>query len=79
MNKLLGWIDRTPLGVLVAMTAWMLVAPIVPEPHLIEKWRMLRQGTLTRPIDLFDVVWHLLPAALLALHLWRMRASTGKS
>ena len=78
MAKRLGWIDRIPMGVLVAMTAWMLVAPIVPEPHLIEKWHMLWQGTLTRPIDLFDVAWHLLPAAVLALRLWRMRASTGK-
>lgn len=69
------WIEHLPLPLLVAMTLWMLGAPFVPEPHLVQKWRMLREGTLTRPLDIFDVVWHLLPAALLALRLWaRARA-----
>jgi hypothetical protein len=26
---------------------------------------MAMNGTLTRPIDIFDVIWHLLPTALL--------------
>jgi hypothetical protein len=39
--------------------------------------RMLSEGTLTRPLDMFDVVWHLLPAVLLALKLYRKH--TGDS
>jgi hypothetical protein len=34
---------------------------------------MLGEGRLTRPLDIFDVVWHLLPALLLALKLARLR------
>lgn len=67
------FIDRLPLWLLVALTLFMLGAPFVPEPHLIEKMRMLSEGTLRRPIDIFDMFWHLLPVALLAIKLARMR------
>lgn len=67
------FIDRLPLWLLVALTLFMLGAPFVPEPHLIEKMRMLSEGTLRRPIDIFDMFWHLLPVALLAIKLARMQ------
>lgn len=67
------FIDRFPLWLLIALTLFMLGAPFVPEPHLLEKMRMLSEGTLTRPIDIFDVFWHLLPVALLAIKLARMQ------
>jgi len=60
-------IDRIPLPLLIGLTIFMLGAPFVPEPHLVEKMRMLAAGTLTRPLDIFDVFWHLLPASLLVL------------
>jgi hypothetical protein len=66
------WIDRIPLFLLILLAAWMAVAPINPEPHLVEKMRMLSQGTLTRPVDIFDLLYHLAPMAILALRLWRM-------
>lgn len=67
------FIHEFPFPILIAITVLMLGAPFVPEPHLVEKARMAMNGTLTRPIDLFDVIWHLLPAALLAWKtvLWR--------
>jgi len=43
------------------------LAPFVPEPHLIEKIRMLIDGTLTRPVDIFDLVMHASPIVLLVL------------
>ncbi len=67
------FIDRFPLWLLIALTLFMLGAPFVPEPHLLEKMRMLSESTLTRPIDIFDVFWHLLPVALLAIKLARMQ------
>ncbi|MDQ1315010.1 MAG: hypothetical protein QG662_1119 [Pseudomonadota bacterium] len=67
------FIDRIPLLLLVLMTLFMLGAPFVPEPHLLEKMRMLSQGTLTRAIDIFDVFWHLFPAALLGVRIARKR------
>lgn len=67
----MGWLDRFPLGVLAVVAAWLAVAPLFPEPHLIEKWRMLLQGTLVKPIDIFDLVLHTAPLVLLAIRLWR--------
>lgn len=65
------WLDRIPLLWLVLIALWLLVAPVVPEPHLLEKLRMLMQGQLTRPMDIFDLLLHSVPALLLALRLWR--------
>ncbi len=45
----------------------MAILPVQPEPHLVEKWRMFLEGTLTRPLDIFDVFWHLLPTFILVL------------
>jgi hypothetical protein len=69
------FIDAIPLPLLIVLTLFMLGAPFVPEPHLVEKARMLAEGTLTRPLDIFDVAWHLLPAGLLAIRLARMQRS----
>ena len=68
---MMGWLDRFPLKLLVAVALWLAVAPIVPEPHLVEKLRMLSQGTLSKPIDIFDLFLHTTPLVLLALRLWR--------
>ena len=65
------YIDKIPFPLLVVITVFMLGAPFVPEPHLVEKMRMLGEGTLTRPLDVFDVFWHLLPATLLAVKIVR--------
>ena len=67
----MGWLERFPLGWLVAIALWLAVAPVVPEPHLTEKWRLLMQGTLSRPIDIFDLLLHTVPLVLLGLRLWR--------
>ena len=67
----MGWLERFPLGWLVAIALWLAVAPVVPEPHLTEKWRLLMQGTLSRPIDIFDLLLHTVPLVLLAWRLWR--------
>ena len=67
------FIDNFPLPLLIAVALFMLGAPFVPEPHLVEKARMLAAGTLSRPIDIFDVLWHLAPSALLVLRVVRMR------
>lgn len=68
---MMGWLDRFPLVWLVVIALYLAVAPIVPEPHLVEKLRMLSQGTLVKPIDIFDLLMHSVPLVLLALRLWR--------
>ena len=68
---MMKWLDRFPLLWLVVLAVWMAVAPITPEPHLIEKLRMLGNGTLSRPLDIFDLCLHAAPLLLLVLRLWR--------
>ena len=46
-------------------------APFFPQPHIVEKISMLLTGTLKRPIDIFDLVWHAWPFALLAYRIRR--------
>jgi len=72
------WLDRIPLLWFVLIALWLLVAPVVPEPHLLEKLRMLMQGQLTRPLDIFDLLLHSVPALLLGWRLWR-DAQRGKN
>ena len=56
-----------PYGALIVLSIFLGLAPFVPEPHLVEKLRMLLQGTLKRPLDIFDLFFHLLPLLLLVL------------
>ncbi len=65
------WIDRIPKWLLVAVAVYLAVAPFVPEPHLTEKWRMLLDGTLSKPIDIFDFFLHSTPLVVLAIRQWR--------
>lgn len=68
----MNWLDRIPLAPLVIIAIMLGLAPFVPEPHLLEKTRMLFQGTLSRPIDIFDLFLHGTPLLLLAAKLARM-------
>lgn len=46
-------------------------APFFPQPHIVEKIRMLLAGTLKRPIYIFDLVWHTWPFMLLGYRIVR--------
>ena len=67
-------LDRIPYPLLIGLALFMALAPFVPEPHLLAKLKMLLDGTLTKPVDVFDLFWHLLPALVLLLKLWRDRS-----
>lgn len=73
----MNWLDRLPLSVLVIAALTLGLAPFLPEPHVWEKLKMLVAGTLTRPIDIFDLVLHGTPWALLGLKL--VRRGTGRA
>jgi hypothetical protein len=66
------WLDRVPAWILIAIVLTLGLAPFVPEPHVWEKLKMLAAGTLERPIDIFDLLYHGAPWMLLALKLARM-------
>jgi hypothetical protein len=72
---MMKFLDRIPLPFLVAIALWLAVAPVVPEPHLLEKLRLLSQGALSRPLDIFDLLLHSVPLVLLAVRLWRRNGS----
>jgi len=65
------FLDKIPYSVLTVFTIFMLLAPIRPMPHVVEKLIMLKNGVLTRPIDIFDLFFHLLPLAVLVLKIIR--------
>lgn len=58
-----------PYSLLIILAIFMGLAPFFPEPHLVEKLRMLFEGTLRRPLDIFDLFFHLFPFLLLLLKL----------
>jgi hypothetical protein len=66
-----NWLDRQPLLIFVIAALTLGLAPFVPEPHLWEKLRMLMAGSLSRPLDIFDLLLHAAPWALLLLKLYR--------
>ncbi len=68
------FIDRIPGIYILAFCLTLGVAPVAPEPHVLEKLRMLFQGELVRPIDIFDLFLHGTPWALLLLKAWRTLA-----
>jgi hypothetical protein len=50
--KAVPWTFLLPVAILLALT------PFKPEPHLVEKLRMLVNGQLARPVDIFDLFMH---------------------
>ncbi|HSM00580.1 MAG TPA: hypothetical protein VK944_10720 [Candidatus Limnocylindria bacterium] len=62
--------NRLDWAVLIIAAVLLGLAPFLPEPHLVEKWRMLANGTLRRPIDILDLLFHLSPLFLIALKLF---------
>ena len=65
MTNLLDYKFLIPLVLLLGF------APFSPQPHIVEKIRVLVAGTLKRPIDIFDLVWHAWPFVLLAYRIYR--------
>lgn len=51
-------LDKIPLSTLLIVGILLGLAPMQPEPHLVEKLRMLSQGVLSKPIDIFDLLMH---------------------
>jgi hypothetical protein len=41
------------------------LAPFIPEPHLVEKLSMLSRGELRQAVDIFDLLFHASPFAIL--------------
>ena len=66
---MMAWLDNLPLSVLVIACLLLGLAPLIPEPHVWQKLKMLAAGDLVRPIDIFDLAMHGLPWLVLAAKL----------
>jgi len=64
-------LDKIPYTVIIPLAVWMLLAPFRPMPHALEKLNMLLNGSLNRPIDIFDLFFHLVPTLILLLKVFR--------
>jgi len=65
-------LDKVPLALLAVLCLTLGLAPFSPEPHVLEKLRLLANGELGRPLDMFDLLLHGAPWLLLILKLIRM-------
>ena len=74
------WLDKVSFPILIVASLTLGLAPFMPEfkPHLLEKLNMLFDGTLTKPIDIFDLFMHGTPWVLLGLKTVRHFISNGK-
>ena len=66
------WMDAVPLHIAIILALTLGLAPFLPEPHIVEKLRMLFNGTLNKPVDIFDMMMHGAPWVLLGLKLVSM-------
>ena len=64
MKEFLLFIQNVQWSYLILFCLTLGLAPYSP-PHLFEKIGMLMKGTLKRPIDWFDFVFHAVPWVLL--------------
>jgi len=68
---MLSFFDRIPFTFFIAICASLGLAPFFPEPHVWEKLKMLADGSLSRPVDMFDLFMHGTPWVLLILKILR--------
>ena len=61
------WLDKIPFSTLIIVSLTLGLAPFMPEPHVVEKLKMLFDGSLAKPIDIFDLLMHGTPWVLLGL------------
>jgi hypothetical protein len=67
VTALLARLRDLPWSYLVLACLTLGLAPFRPEPHVVEKLGMLVAGTLTAPLDVFDLLLHAAPWLLLGL------------
>lgn len=66
-----SFLDKIQYPLLITASVLMLLAPFTPMPHVVEKLIMLKEGTLKKPIDIFDLFYHFVPTVLLIIKVIR--------
>jgi hypothetical protein len=65
----MSWDTVFSWPVLIVLCLTLGLAPFFPEPHLVEKLRLLASGELRRPLDIFDLALHATPWVMLSIKL----------
>jgi hypothetical protein len=65
-------LDQIPISLIVLACLTLGLAPFFPEPHIWEKLKMLVAGNLVKPVDIFDLLMHAAPFAVLGLKVLSM-------
>ena len=72
---MLHFFSAIPWTVVIILCATLGLAPFTPQPHIVEKLILLKNGQLNSFIDIFDFLLHVSPFILLLvkiiLHLKR--------
>jgi len=71
------WLDDLSFGIVLLAAVLLALVPFQPEPHLWEKLKMLAAGTLSKPIDIFDLIMH--GSGLILLVIWLVRKKLIKT
>ena len=58
MQKILDGLRQLPWHILIMGSLLLGLAPFAPQPHLFEKITFLFNGTLSKPMDIFDLFMH---------------------
>jgi len=69
MQSIAALLDQLPWNIVIIACLTLGLAPFVPEPHIWEKLKILAGGTLSRPIDIFDLLMHATPFLVAGLKL----------
>jgi hypothetical protein len=69
---MLKLLDKTSVWILLVPAILLGIAPMGSQPHIAEKIGMMMSGTLTKPIDIFDLVLHSIFSIVLLVKIVRM-------
>ena len=72
-------LDKIPFRTAIIMTIFLGLAPFYPEPHLWQKLNMLVVGDLVKPIDIFDMLFHMAPGLVLLAKIYRHKTGADQS
>jgi hypothetical protein len=63
-------LNQVPWWLVIVLSITLGLAPFSPQPHLFEKLQILSRGELKQLVDIFDLLFHASPFALIFLKIF---------
>lgn len=63
-------LNQVPWWLVIVLSITLGLAPFSPQPHLFEKLQILSRGELKHLVDIFDLLFHASPFALIFLKIF---------